>query len=175
MNIYGSHIVLRAISEDDAQLLWGMINDPDTERMLGGSSFPVSLSEQIDWIKSQSSSGNVLRCIVAERDQEKIGLGTVILSDIDRQNGTAQVHIKMGTEGVRGKGYGTDALNTIVTYAFREMRLNCVYAEVLEYNIASQKLFEKCNFHKDGLLRARVFKNGDYINVFSFSRLKEDG
>ena len=43
MNIYGKSIVLRAISESDASLLLQMINDPETERMLGGSSFPVSM------------------------------------------------------------------------------------------------------------------------------------
>ena len=46
MNIYGERIVLRAITEEDAQLLLQMMNDPDTERMLGGASFPVSLSAQ---------------------------------------------------------------------------------------------------------------------------------
>ena len=74
----------------------------------------------------------------------------------------------------RGKGYGSDALNTIVNYAFGEMRLNCIYADVLEYNTVSQKLFEKCGFHRDGVLRSRVFKGGRYINVVSYSRLKED-
>lgn len=174
MNIYGKNIVLRAISESDAYLLLQMINDPDTEKMLGRSSFPVSLSAQLRWIQSQEGRSDVLRCIVAERTQEKVGLGTVILSDIDRKNGTAQVHIKLGVENCRGKGYGTDALNTIVEYAFQEMRLQCVYAEVLEYNIASQKLFEKCGFHRDGLLRSRIYKNGKYTNVVTYSCLKED-
>lgn len=175
MNIYGEHIVLRAISEGDAPLLLKMINDPDTERMLGGSSFPISLSAQQNWIQRQSGSNEILRCIIAERTREEVGLGTVILSDIDQKNGSAQVHIKLGIDNCRGKGYGTDALNTIVRYAFAEMRLHCIYADVLEYNIASQKLFEKCGFHKDGLLRGRIYKGGKYIDVIPYSYLKEDG
>lgn len=174
MNIYGEHIVLRAITEEDAQLLLQMINDPDTERMLGGSSFPVSLSAQQSWIQRQTGNNDVLRCIIAERSREEIGLGTVILTDIDQKNGSAQVHIKLGVEKCRGKGYGSDALMTIVKYAFEEMRLHCIYADVLEYNTASQKLFEKCGFHKDGLLRGRVYKSGKYVNVITYSRLKED-
>ncbi len=174
MNIYGEHIVLRAICDSDAPLLLKIINDPETERMLGGSSFPVSLSAQQSWIQKQAGNNDVLRCIVAERTHEDIGLGTVILSDIDRKNGIAQVHIKLGLEDCRGKGYGTDAINTIVEYAFNEMRLHCIYAEVLEYNAASQRLFEKCGFHRDGVLRDRVYKCGAYINVVSFSRIKED-
>jgi len=115
-----------------------------------------------------------LRCIIADRCQEEVGLGTVILSDIDQKNGSAQVHIKLGVENCRRKGYGTEALNTIVKYAFDEMRLHCIYADVLEYNNASQKLFEKCGFRRDGLLRERIYKGGKYVNVVTFSRLNED-
>lgn len=56
MNIYGERIVLRAIFEEDAQFLYNMINDPDTEKMLGGSSFPVSIAAQQNWIRRQSGN-----------------------------------------------------------------------------------------------------------------------
>lgn len=173
MNIQGKNVVLRAISMKDANLLMELINDAETEKMLGGSSFPVSLEGQEKWIAAQTGRTDVLRCIVALKENEE-GIGTVILSDIDTKNGVAQVHIKMDKQRGRGKGYGSDALNTIVNYAFGEMRLNCIYADVLEYNTVSQKLFEKCGFHRDGVLRSRVFKGGRYINVVSYSRLKED-
>lgn len=173
MNILGDKIFLRAISMKDANLLMELLNDAETEKMLGGSSFPVSLEGQEKWIAAQTGRTDILRCVVALKDSED-GIGTVILSDIDVKNGVAQVHIKMDKQQGRGKGYGTDALNAIVNYAFDEMRLNCIYADVLEYNSASQKLFEKCGFHKDGILRSRVYKGGAYINVISYSRLKED-
>lgn len=173
MNIQGNDIVLRAISMRDANLLMELINDADTEKLLGGSSFPVSIEGQQRWISEQTGRTDVLRCIVALKQDEE-GIGTVILSDIDNKNGVGQVHIKMDKKRGRGKGYGSDALNTVVKYAFNEMRLNCIYADVLEYNTVSQKLFEKCGFHRDGVLRSRVYKGGKYINVVSYSRLKED-
>lgn len=173
MNILGDRVALRAISMEDATLLMELMNDPDTEKMLGGSSFPVSLESQQKWIASQIDRKDILRCIVTPVETGE-GIGTVILSDIDSKNGVAQIHIKMDKQRGRGKGYGTDALNAIVNYAFDEMRLNCVYADVLEYNTISQKMFEKCGFHRDGILRSRVFKGGSYINVVSYSRLKED-
>ena len=174
MNITGNKILLRAISLKDTKLLMDLINDPETEKMLGGSSFPVSLEGQEKWIQSQIGRQDVLRCVVALKENIESGLGTVILSDISYKNGVAQIHIKMDKRHGRGKGYGTDALNAMLDYAFNEMRLNCIYAEVLEYNHISQKLFEKCGFHRDGFLRSRVFKDGKYVNVISYSRLKED-
>ena len=174
MNIYGDKIVLRAIDTRDADMFLELINDPETEYMLGGSSFPISKENQLKWISSLENEKNIMRCVVAEKENPLQGLGTVILSDIDMKNGTAQVHIKMAKEAGRKKGYGTDALSKILEYAFHEMRLNCVYAEVLSYNTPSQKLFEKCGFYREGVMRERVFKRGTYVDIILFSCLKKD-
>lgn len=174
MIIYGEKIILRAMEVEDADLLLDIINDPDTERMLGGSSYPVSYDMQCEWIRKQKNNNEIFRAIIALQDNMKEGIGTVILNNIDLKNGTAEVHIKMSIQSCRGKGYGTDALNTVVDYAFNEMRLNCVYAEVLAYNTISLKLFEKCNFKKEGVLRERVFKNGKFVNVVSFAKTNGD-
>lgn len=173
MNIYGDKIVLRAIEPSDCALLLEMINDPETEKMLGGSSFPVSEAAQVKWISDQMYRNDILRCIVADRKSAEKGFGTVILSDIDQKNGVAQVHIKLASD-CRGKGYGSAALKTVVEYAFHQMRLHCVYAYILDYNDASQKLFEKCGFKKEGHLKARVYKDGAYVDVISYSIINDD-
>ena len=60
MNIQGKNVVLRAISMKDANLLIELINDAETEKMLGGSSFPVSLEGQEKWIAAQAGRTDVL-------------------------------------------------------------------------------------------------------------------
>ena len=94
-------------------------------------------------------------------------VGTIILSDIDQKNATGHIHIKMSKDGGRGKGYGTDAINTMVQYAFEELRLNCIYANILTYNEAPIKLFERCGFKRDGVLRQRVFKKANSTICFT--------
>lgn len=182
MNIFGTKVVLRAFEESDNNMLLEMINDPETEVNLGGASLPVSSVHQRKWFENLRSGdidgnggslvggggGGIIRCIVAERENLEVGVGTIILSDIDMKNGVAQIHIKI-MEKKRGKGVGQDSIYTMVRYAFMNMRLNCIYAEILSYNILSQKVFEKCGFHKDGILRQRVFKEGKYVDVFTYS------
>lgn len=174
MNIYGEKVILRAIEKGDKSLLFTLVNDPETERMIGGSSFPVSEYEQENWMSCQIERTDILRCIVALKEEPEQGLGTIFLSDIDMKNAVAQAHIKMASHIGQRKGYGTDALNAIVHYAFFELRLNCIYAEILDYNIPSQKLFEKCGFQREGVLRERVFKNGRFENIIVYSLLKMD-
>ena len=170
MIIIGEKVYLRAIEASDNEMLLAMMNDPETERMLGGSSRPLSAEDQLRWFQTLSNNERTLRCIVVRKEDDK-AVGTVILSDIDMKNGCAQIHIKL-SDGARGKGCGSEAISTMVDYAFHELRLHSVYAEVLAYNTVSQKAFEKCLFKKDGLLRSRVYKNGQYADVIAYSIVK---
>lgn len=173
MNIKGEKIILRAIEQRDCQLLLELINDQETEYMLGGWSFPVSYQMQLDWISKLGKDIHTLRCILESID-DKIALGTIILSEIDYKNGNAEVQIKIANNGVRGKGYGYDAISTIVKYAFSELRLNCIYARVSSHNEASKNLFIKCGFIEEGILRKRIYKAGKFIDVVILSILKEE-
>ena len=173
MNIFSENLIMRAVEKTDAPLLLGLINDPETESSLGGWSFPVSEASQIDWIESASQRKDTLRCIIAEKSSQDDGVGTVILTDIDMKNGTAEIHIKLAVNG-RNKGYGTEAVKALTAYAFNELRLNCIYARVNEGNDASQKMFAKCGFSKEGVLKERFYKNGKYIDVASFSLLNKE-
>ncbi len=172
MNIIGNKVILRALSPDDNEMLLELINDPETEALIGGKSWPVSREHQYKWLMEQNGNDTVLRCAIADKDTNE-AKGTLILNEIDRQNGTAEIHIKLAKDGARGKGYGTDAVKVAVNYAFAEMRLHCIYAHVLSNNVVSQKMFEKCGFEKEGILRHRVFKRGKYIDILSYSILSE--
>lgn len=171
MNIKGEKVVLRAIEPQDNPTLLKIINDDETEYMIGGWSFPVSQKKQEEWTNGIGDERNTLRCAI---DDNGTAVGVAMLTDIDYKNGNAEVHIKLAVDNVRGKGYGTDALSAIVSYAFRELRLKCVYARVSLHNLASQGLFKKCGFEEEGILRYRLFKRGEYVNVMSFSVINEN-
>lgn len=171
MFIKGKKILLRAIELSDADVLRDMINDEEIERMMWGYSFPLAKHQQMKWIEGLSSEKTTFRAMI---DVDGTGIGTVILSNIDMKNGTAEIHIKLAKSSERGKGYGTDAVSALLHYAFYELRLNCVYCRVKEDNIASQRLFEKCGFIKEGCLRARVYRQGRYCDFYEYSVLKSE-
>lgn len=173
MNIIGDKIILRAIESGDNQMLLDIINDSETEALVAGNSWPLSMESQLKWYSRLENDSSVLRCTIAEKETNA-PLGTLILNEIDYKNGTGHIHIKMAKGDARGKGYGTDAIKTILKYSFDELRLNCIFANILSFNTASIKLFEKCGFKRDGVLRARVYKQGKYIDEYSYSKLASD-
>ncbi len=166
-------ITLRAIEIEDLELIREMINDPEIENMTGGGGLPVSKYQQENWFKSLGNRNNEVRLMIETEDCGTIGM--VMLTDIDYRNSTAQFHSKIATsKNIRGKGYGTKATNALVEYGFNQLNLNCIYSHIIEYNIASQRVKEKCGFKKDGVLRKRVYKNGKYHNIVVWSILKSE-
>lgn len=166
-------ITLRAIERSDLELLREMMNDPIIENMTGGMTFPISSEEQLNWYANFKNNSNQLRLIIDTKEHGAIG--AVILTDIDYRNQTAEFHSKIATsKELRGKGYGTKATMALIDYAFMQLNLNCIYSHIISYNLASQRVKEKCGFKKDGVFRERVFKNGKYNDITVWSVTRSD-
>lgn len=164
-------ITLRAIEEDDLDLLREMMNDPEIEKMTGVVGLPVSKRDQKRWYDNLTNKD--VRLMIDTKEHGAIGV--VMLTDIDYRNSTAQFHSKIATsKQLRGKGYGTKATLALIRYGLLEMNLHLIYSQIVEYNVASQRVKEKCGFRKDGILRDRVYKNGQYYNLTIWSVTKED-
>jgi len=162
-------VLLRAMEEDDANVLMELINDPEVENSVFGWSYPVSLSSQKKWILNISNDTTV-RYII---DVDKEAVGVAIISSIDMKNRTSNMNIKL-LRSARGRGIATHALSLIIKYCFDELNMNCLTANVIERNEDSRKLWIKLGFNEDGVLRQRIYKNGAYHNIVSYSLLKEE-
>ncbi|UDM73883.1 GNAT family N-acetyltransferase [Vagococcus fluvialis] len=172
MLIVNEYIELRAIEKNDRDILLELINDPEIEYELGGSSYPISTFQQEKWIEGLTSREDILRTMIVDKKNNTV-VGTAILTDIDFKNGSAEIHIKIA-KNHQGKQYGSKVIRLLCCYSFDELRLNCIYANIISYNKASQKLFEKCGFIQEGRMRDRVFKKGNYYDVLSYSLLLRD-
>ncbi|MGG2063360.1 GNAT family N-acetyltransferase [Bacillus sp. S14(2024)] len=59
-----------------------------------------------------------------------------------------------------GKGYMTEAVRLVVSYAFNELKLHRLEAGVMPHNTGSIKVLEKSGFHKEGIAKQNVKING---------------
>lgn len=160
-------IILRAIEEEDMELLREMLNDPVIEHMTIGTNIPVSKRDQSNWFANWHNS-NEIRLII--ETEEHGSIGSVGLTEIDWMNKTGLFYSKLATsKNIRGKGYGTKATNALIKFAFEELNLHCIYSIIIDYNIASQRVKEKCGFTKDGILRSYTYKNGQYHDAILYS------
>lgn len=171
MEIFQGKIKLRALEPEDMELLRATVNDPEMERMVVGWSFPISKQQQLDWYNRSMGNPNHQRFAV-EYNGQFVGIST--LTDIDWKNRSAFHGIKLTQDTPKGQGIGFDAVVAIMKYAFEELQLNRLYGGILEYNIPSKKLYEKCGWKVEGRYRQCVFKNNTYYDEFPVAILREE-
>ena len=173
MNIIGKKIYLRAMEPDDMELFRKMTNDPEMEKRIVGWSFPVARAQQLKWYESSINSKSEIRLSVVLRKDDSL-LGMLNLVDIDWKNGTAQHGIRLADNVPRREGIGTDAVMTLMKYAFEELRLHRLEGGWLVNNIASQRLYEKCGWKSEGIKREAIYAEGSYLDFIIAGILEKD-
>lgn len=171
MNIHGKRVILRAMTKKDAEMIVSMFNDPETERLVGGFCYPMSVEQQERYIETHASSED--KTFVID-DRELGAVGIVRLADINWKNRSASVGFKIASGEHRGKGVGTDAYMALLRYCFDELGLHRVEASYLCGNKASEKVHEKCGFKVEGTARQALFHCGKWHDLTLVSLLEED-
>lgn len=171
MNIYGNRVFLRALELEDMPYLREMINDPEMEHMVVGWSFPISEKQQQEWFDGLTGENRNTRFAIIY-EGKFVGIAT--LGQIDWKNRSAHHGIKLCANAPKGVGIGTDSVYAIMKYAFEELQLNRLYGSILDYNIASQKLYAKCGWKVEGNYRQSVFKNNAFHDEWSVAILREE-
>jgi RimJ/RimL family protein N-acetyltransferase len=92
------------------------------------------------------------------------------------QNDVYRINAEIGYwigEPYWGKGYATDAVRQCLKFAFEELNLLRVYANIYEYNIGSMKVLEKVGFEKEAIIKSSIMKEGKIFDEHLYSIRKQ--
>ena len=135
--------------------------------------FPGFKKEQEDWYYKIYNDKRNLRLAIETKEDRIIGMAD--LRNLDWKIKSASHGWKIGTKDYRGQGYGTDVVMTIMRYAFNELGLNRLECYILDYNIASQKLYlEKFGWKLEGRRRKSIYKYNKFHDQLIAGILKEE-
>ncbi len=73
-----------------------------------------------------------------------------------------------------GKGYGTEAVETILNYAFVDLNLHRITAGVATENTGSIKLLERVGMQREGKHRKILPIRGEWWDNYQYAILEED-
>lgn len=73
-------------------------------------------------------------------------IGNCVYYNINETKGKAELGIIIGDRDYWDKGYGTDAVTTLVSHIFRQTSLKRIYLKTLGSNRRAQECFQKCGF-----------------------------
>lgn len=168
--IAGERIILREIEEKDLGLIINWRNNPEILRNLF-SYLPLNKVTQNKWYERYLIEGKQQSFII-ELLEEKTPIGTIGLIDIDYKNQKAELTIIIGEKSHQRKGYGKEALNLLIKFAFEEMNLKKIKASVFTDNNNAIKMYENCGFVKEGVFKEELFKCGKFRDVIVMSKFR---
>lgn len=158
---HGNQVRLTAFRADDAVEMVRWYEDADTLRKLDTDfAYPKTLQELQAPEYLQSRSSNSVQFAIRIRNSDEL-IGFVALHSIEWNNQTGLLSIGIGDPANRRKGHGTDALQLALRYAFYELNLNRVGLDVIEYNKAAIRAYEKVGFTIEGRMRSAVLRDGN--------------
>jgi RimJ/RimL family protein N-acetyltransferase len=131
--------------------------------------FPEDAVSQTDRVTNsdrgiKSDCGSSANCII----------GSVDLGGIDWVSGNAWVGIGIGEREYWGKGYGSDAMNVLLDFAFGSLNLKRISLTVFEYNERAIKSYLKVGFREEGRMRQWMQRAGERYDLIFMGILREE-
>lgn len=93
------------------------------------------------------------------------------LNPIDR---TVEISILLGAPEARGRGYGADAMHTIIEHLFNDRQIEKVWLSVIAWNEPAVKLYRKIGFVDEGTLRQTIWTDGAWHDLLLMGLLKSE-
>ncbi len=98
-------------------------------------------------------------------------VGIVGIHQIKYIQRNAELSILIGDEEHRKKGIATRIIKMIERYAFLDLQIHRLYANIFSDNTPSIRLVEKCGWDREGMLRDAAFWNGRFRDVVIYAKL----
>jgi [ribosomal protein S5]-alanine N-acetyltransferase len=180
LNISTERLTLKPHTPANLEWLNALFNDTD-EQYFDGDEPPKEVPETLEEtskllrrILTRPPDADIIDYAIHRKDDDTL-IGCGMIAHINHYNHRCDLGIGMGYDKQNwGKGYAHETLRAIIKYCFNELDLNRIGAEIYEFNMRSIRLFEGLGFHREGVKRQYIFKDGVMKDEFLYSLLKED-
>jgi RimJ/RimL family protein N-acetyltransferase len=169
----GKKVRIRALEKTDVDEALKWVNDPEVTATLTMMD-PVSRYHEEKWIEKMLDGTDERNKVFSIETKDGVYLGGIGLHRINWRDRNAEVGIVIGKKEYWNKGYGTDAMMTILDFAFNRMNLHRVYLRVYDFNPRGIRSYEKCGFKKEGVLRQDLYRDGKYHDTIIMGILKDE-
>ncbi len=165
-----ARLTLRPINPGDAERMYAASKDNELNR-LTGTHGKISLDmvhahcEKIQLAGDRYDFGMILNDEI---------IGEIVLNDISIPNKSAFMRMAIWQSEKRGLGYGSEALESIIKFAFNSLNLNRIELEVYEFNKHARRLYENLGFKTEGVKRQALWWEGKAYDAISMACLAND-
>ncbi|WP_081212415.1 GNAT family N-acetyltransferase [Salegentibacter sediminis] len=165
-----SRIILREILETDLENIYKGLSDPAVIKYYGISfNSPEATKEQMKWFAEASQCW---WAICSPDNKTFFGAGG--LNNISKAHRKAEIGLWL-LPGFWGKGIMSQAMPLICNYGFNQLELHRIEGFVETGNLNCQRAMAKLDFQHEGTMWDSEIKNGKFISIDIYAKLKVPG
>jgi RimJ/RimL family protein N-acetyltransferase len=169
----GDRVELRRHERRNFHLYEKWYADPEIWRLTSWRSSPMKPSETRRLFEDRELSGSDDSFAIHVKGKSE-PIGVVALMNISEANTSADLSIIVGDPEDRRMGYGAEAIEEILRYAFEELGLTRVGLSVFAFNEEAISTYKRLGFKEEGRLRGAINRDGAYHDAILMSVLKSE-
>lgn len=174
ITLKGENIYLRALEPNDLEFVYALEND-ETIWEVSNTQTPYSrflIRQYLENAHQDIYEAKQLRLAIC-KEEDFPAIGLIDLFEFDPKNNRAGIGILIGDIENRGQGIGSEALGLLIQYAFHQLNLNQLFANIDVENESSISLFTKFGFEKIGVKKQWNLVNGKYKDEALFQLINQ--
>ncbi|SDA26956.1 diamine N-acetyltransferase [Methylobacterium sp. UNC378MF] len=156
--VTGITIKLRPLEREDLRFVHQLNNNDSIMRYWFEEAYE-SFAELQQLYERNIHNQTERRFIVAEPSGEPAGL--IELVEINHLHRRCEFQIAIHPS-FQGRGYAWQATRIAMDYAFSVLNIHKLYLHVDRDNARAVRIYERCGFHPEGVLKDEFFVNGRY-------------
>ncbi len=172
MTLQTALIYLRPIASTDLQNVFEGLSHPEVVRHYGVHFETIEeTQEQMQWFQKleENATGKWWAICSQENDQF---LGAAGLNDIQIEHRKGEVGMWL-LPRFWGQGILSQVMPLVLNYGFNKLNLHRIEGLVERDNVKCIKAIEKFGFQLEGEMRDYEIKDGEFINVRIYAKLRE--
>jgi diamine N-acetyltransferase len=167
-------VTLRAVERSDLPAIHALRNDPEVEGRVFAAPVPHSLAElEAQYDAAEAKPVNERDDIWFAIEVDGAVIGRCVLFDHDTVGGTMRMGIAIAGDH-QDRGLGTEAVDLLVAYAFRDLGLRRVWLDVLADNPRAIASYRKSGFVEEGRMRAHYWHDGAHRDAVLMGILRDE-
>lgn len=166
-------IRFRPLEEDDLPKLRDWRNSTHVKRTTREYRL-LNMFNQQSWFESLHANTppkDIMFGIINKKNQL---IGVCGLTYIDWKNRKSEISVYLDGRDWQKRKETKDAIILLISYGFGEIGLHKVFAEVYSFVKETIDLYESLDFHKDGIIRHNVWRNGKWWDSYMYSKLETE-
>jgi RimJ/RimL family protein N-acetyltransferase len=169
----GESVELRRHDRANYRLYAKWYGDPEIWHLTSWTPSPLSRSavERLFEDRELSPTDDSFAIHVRGADDP---IGVISLMNISGANESAELSVIVGHPDDRHKGYGTEAIELLLAYAFGSLGLNRVGLSAFDFNGGAISAYQKLGFVVEGRFRHAIKRRSGFHDAILMSILRSD-